>query len=66
MFNIPVVIDGDQDNQVQDSGGGQGESQNTSGSVGDLESGAHGGLTFVGTSVIGEDGNSHTDESGGN
>jgi hypothetical protein len=63
VLNIPVIIDGDQNNQVQDSGSGQGESQNTSGSEGDLESGAHGSLAFIGTSIVREDSDSHSDES---
>jgi len=63
IFNIPIVIDGDQNHEVQDSGGGQGESQNTSGSVSNLEPGAHGGLAFVCTSIVGKYSDSHSDES---
>jgi len=63
VSEVPVVVDSDEDNEVQDTDGGQSESKDTSGSVGNLESSAHGSLAFISASVVGKYSDSHSDES---
>jgi len=60
--NVEVGVDGDQDGEHQETKTGESESHNASSSVSNWETSRHLLGSFESGSVVGENGNTHTDE----